>query len=101
MIRRTRAQIVSDLEGVFAAPGSSVDVFVVDTQKVAHRKTVEAGPAVDGKMQVLSGLAVGEAPACVQGCPNAAIRIVTVRPEAVRNSYRPARLDPSAALRAD
>jgi hypothetical protein len=35
-------------------------VFVVDTQKVAHRKTVEAGPAVDGKMQVLSGLAVGE-----------------------------------------
>ena len=25
-------------------------------------------------------LAVGEAPACVQGCPNAAIRIVTVRP---------------------
>ena len=35
-------------------------VFVVDAQKVAHRRDVEAGLVVDGKMQILTGLEAGE-----------------------------------------
>jgi membrane fusion protein (multidrug efflux system) len=35
-------------------------VFVVDAQKVAHRKSIEAGVTVDGNMQILDGLAPGE-----------------------------------------
>ena len=36
-----------------------------------------------------SRLAVGEAPVCVQACPNEAIRITLVETEAVRGKYRP------------
>jgi RND family efflux transporter MFP subunit len=35
-------------------------VFVVDAAKVAHRKDIEAGLVVGGKMEIRSGLAAGE-----------------------------------------
>jgi HlyD family secretion protein len=34
--------------------------FVVDAQKVAHHRDVEGGVVLDGKMQILSGLAAGD-----------------------------------------
>jgi RND family efflux transporter MFP subunit len=35
-------------------------VFVVDAQKVAHRKSIEGGVIQDGKMQIVKGLEPGE-----------------------------------------
>ena len=44
----------------FAEGTRKGSVLVVDAQNVAHRKEVTGGVAVDGKLQILEGLAAGE-----------------------------------------
>ena len=62
--------------------------FVVDAQKVAHRRDVESGLVLDGRIQVLSGLAAGDV-VVVEGAyalpDGAAVRVADPAPVAEKS----------------
>ena len=57
----TGALVVPIAAVQFAEGTQSGIVMVVDDKRVAHKREVECGGSIDGKVQVLKGLSLGEA----------------------------------------